>query len=428
MPDTRNTLPRVEIAPIRYRPIDLLVRQNWPAPAPQPVNPAPDINYYLAPVEEDYDELLEVDYEAEPIPQTRRGSMSNILTYAQPVYEVFNKKPFQKDKSQAVIGLELENESIEPVDFPQVANWRYHAEGSLRYCGMEYVLTPPLPIDKALINTQMLLKSLSKISLTNSHRTSVHVHFDVTHYKFPDIANFAAVYWLMEDILSDFAGAHRKNNLFCLRMRDAKHIISGLVNCVQKKVFYHDNTFSENQRYGSINLNAIPKFGSLEFRMMRGTDKYEDIATWVEALNRVRLFALKFATPKELRNFFLKEISAEDLPEAVFGDILGKLTKTSKETQAETIRESFLFLEPFLLSGKSWDYTKEIAAEKERVEKEQAAFREHQARQMEAVLREREERARRAAVVIPALSLGEDHTHDQYNVNQPVSFDSWSDE
>lgn len=406
--------------------------RQWPAFYLRPIEQAPARDW----LDEfaDIEPFVEIEGEDEepflddaPVILTRTKSMPSVLTYTQPVYEIFGKKPFQKDKSEAVIGLELENESIEPVDFPQVTNWRYHNEGSLRYWGMEYVLTPPLPIDKALINTQILLKSLSKINLTNSHRTSVHVHFDVTHYTFPDIANFAATYWLVEDILADFAGNHRKNNLFCLRMKDAKHIINSLVNCVQKKTFYNDLAFNENQRYGSINLNAVQKFGSLEFRMMRGTDKYDDIATWVEALNRVRLFALKFATPKELRNFFLKEISAEDLPEAIFGNITKKLTDTSREIQAETIRENFLFLEPLLLSGKDWDYTKEIAAEKERVKKEQEALREHQARQHEIIRRDQEERARRAARVVPATTMAEDFTHDQYNVNQPVSFDNWSD-
>lgn len=371
---------------------------------------------YLRSIEED-EYLADLDV-ALGLAKTRTKK-DGVLAFVQTIGEAFVKKSFQKDKAEAHVAVEFENEANNPVDLDNLpAGWAFHNEGSLRNYGAEFVMRAPLPIAATKREVELLCKAYKDVQWSNSIRTSIHVHFDVTRYRFRDIVNFAAVYWILEDYLSDFAGQHRKGNLFCLRAKDADYLVSAMAEAVSKRNFVSMNAVDNSYRYASVNLAALKKFGSFEFRLMRGTSSAYEINLWLDVLERIRQFALKFKTPLALRNYFLNDVSAEAFPSVVLGELDKEILKyrVSKVDIQEQIRDGFLRVEQMLLVGKDWDFSaeiKDIVDRQKKAEAEAAEAAELRAR-LEATIMRPFSRARTPEETLP------DNQQDQYRNGMQV--------
>lgn len=340
------------------------------------------------------------------------------------VGSIFERQPCAKNKSESVIGLELENETQAEFQLPRVNGWQHHTEGSLRNFGFEYVQSPPAGVPESLEKCANLLRYLKKNAdpqqLLNTSRTSTHVHFDVCHYNFKDVLNFACTYWILEEYLSNFCGKTRKGNLFCLRLKDSAAIQVLIKSAVAEGAPWNIPLSRNDYRYSSLNFASVQKFGTLEFRMMAGTDKLEDIETWVKSLDAIKKFALRFKNPTELSTFFIKECEARQFPRTVLGPELAHIvTARSGRTPSEIetdIRSGFMMVYPILAAHGTWEFSKEIAEEKERLKEEKIrreAELEEQARQ--AALRAA---ARANFPPIPASAVGQDEAHE--NVDNPA--------
>ena len=294
-----------------------------------------------------------------------------------------------KDKESGVIGLEFENElNLDKYSFgdfhkwPAVTNWKYHNENSLRYYGFEHV-SKPLSIDNYKKHVTFLFdklrsflsnaggKPVKELPFTNSIRTSVHVHFDVNHYSTIDLVNFVCLYWILEPYIQYFCGTWRHGNLFCLRLRDSTYIKILLADLLQtKKSLFKTYLTNESFRYGSVNFGSVSKFGTIEFRMMRGVSSEQDAFIWVDTLEAIRKFALQFKNTNELRNYFLNTIKAKELPKKVLGPLNQYYQKAlpSDFNLEQEIREGWLSVAPVLAVNTDWSKNFVEAARK----KEQA--------------------------------------------------------
>lgn len=291
------------------------------------------------------------------------------------VGEAVGRSSFSKDKTDVAVGLEFENETEATFNLPEPSGWRFHTEGSLRNFGFEYVSKKPVTIPKTKKLVSNLFEALNKSAaagnqkLLNSLRTSTHVHFDVTQYNYLDIVNFASVYWILEDLLTHFCGDSRKGNLFCLRLKDAMLVQQRLITALTSSRPARWEIATETFRYNSVNFAAIPKFGSLEFRLMRGVDNSEEAMQWLEILNNIRLFALKYPDPRALHKAFIKDFDAEDFPEAVIGRESYRLVENkfpkgfNNVTVRDTVREGFMQVSNLLTAVKDWSYTDALKQE-----------------------------------------------------------------
>lgn len=332
--------------------------------------------------------------DAMPRFRVKSSQRKNYLHFTEEIGSIFKKSGYQGCKKDTFLGLELENEALKPVSLPKVSGWTVHSEGSLRGNGFEYVQQYPQPYLETLRLLSELLHvvvgKVGKDGLTNSIRTSTHVHFDVTRYSFLDIVNFSSLYWILEGFLSHYCGESRKGNLFCLRLKDATVGQLALQEAIKSADPWDLNLVRNDYRYASVNFASIAKFGSLEFRMMRGSSDYETLEKWINALEAVKQYALQFKTPIELHNHFVHDISAQDLPEAVLGQDLFRTFEACRDrnfTLQDEIRDGFLSVSGTLASHKSYDFTKEVEEEKERRKKEEKEEKELSERLYEESLR-----------------------------------------
>lgn len=206
------------------------------------------------------------------------------------------------------VGLEVEVEGNkfpkgeEDNYIPQV--WGYHHDGSLRGLdNAEYVLRKPLPFKDVPKALEQLWSMFSKYGtvLDDSNRTSVHVHMNVQDFYLNRLCSFFAIYFAVEELLSAWAGSHRMGNLFCMRGKDAPAIITRIKDFIRND---GKTQFSSGMHYSGLNAGALFKFGSIEVRLMSGTDDVNRILQWVEMCRRIYDLSADFKDPRSVCELF----------------------------------------------------------------------------------------------------------------------------
>lgn len=195
-------------------------------------------------------------------------------------------------KQGDLFGIELEcegrNVAWDGSDPNLVKDWAPHADGSLRNNhgqSCEWVFNGPVKYETSLKRIDVLFKYFEKreAKLVTSNRTSTHVHFNMGDKNAYQLVNMFILFTLLEDLLDRYCGEDRRGNLFCLSSRHAEEQVQWITDAVFKN--FNFGVFRENFRYCSLNLAAINKFGTVEFRGMRGLDTQEDVVAWLNILN-----------------------------------------------------------------------------------------------------------------------------------------------
>lgn len=207
------------------------------------------------------------------------------------------------------VGIEIEVEGASLLHAEEEGNrvipgWRYHIDGSLRgEENAEYVSDGPIPFAKVQGELQNLWAALKDngARIDESNRTSVHVHLNMQPLYLNEFTSFAAIYFALEEILTQWCGDHRVGNLFCLRAKDAPGIVSAIEQFILNN---GDHRFSDSLHYAAFNPQALNKFGSIEIRTMRGTPDYETTLAWVQILQRIYEYARTIKDPRDVCQMF----------------------------------------------------------------------------------------------------------------------------
>lgn len=254
------------------------------------------------------------------------------------------------EPTKGSVGIEVE---VEGNKFPKVPDhsitykalplegwtfWSYVKDGSLRgQDNAEYVLQKPIDFDQvpaAIEELDNRLKAYGSI-LSESNRTSVHVHLNCQNFHMNRLASFCALYFCFEEVLVEWCGDHRVGNLFCLRGKDAPGIITKIKRFIQSD---GQTELSDGLHYSGLNANALTKFGSLEVRSMRGPTDLSIIVQWVKILERLYNLSAEFTDPRDIPAQF----SAQG-PLTFFETILGEegiVLRQGIDFDDERIRDS----------------------------------------------------------------------------------------
>jgi len=262
------------------------------------------------------------DWDSIFIPTGQSRNMDRNKSYNKPLLQYM---PHLQSKEQdGEIGLEIECEGMNLFSAP-ISWWGTHVDHSLRaykdHQPIEYVLRKPVSrtdVPKALTYLSRKLKEVGS-NVVDSHRTSVHVHVNCQKLTFKEVIQYWAVYAIFEELLVEFSGSDRRGNLFCLRAKDAEHFIQLLEAGLQQNDY--TSIFDKDVRYTACNMASLYKFGSIEFRSMRGTVDQELIQLWVDILLLLRDKALEYKDPQDIvkdfekygPEFFLKKITSSRL-------------------------------------------------------------------------------------------------------------------
>jgi hypothetical protein len=220
---------------------------------------------------------------------------------------------------KSLIGVEVEVENHRNTDSDVFRFWTAKADGSLRGLSCEYVLTEPLFGKDLLSAISVLCKSAANHKWAINYRTSIHVHLDVRDIDFPVFKNLCAVYALSERLLYDWVGFKRDQSIFCLPWQDADvdmEKIRAIFTATEKDAEARATVI---HRYSGLNLNALARFGSVEFRHMRTTYEYQTILEWICIIQSLKAYAQKVGE----NHFEIIERYDKIGPEAYFGEVFG---------------------------------------------------------------------------------------------------------
>lgn len=236
-------------------------------------------------------------------------------------------RPLSGKRVNGDIGLELE---IEGKKLPQQEDlddfkssklgrrWVTHTDGSLRNGGLEYVLDAPC--DETEV--EELVGGLFKIfdnkssTLNLTQRTSTHVHINVSKLRANVLTSYLVLWYIFEEALVNWCGEQRAGNLFCLRSKDSAFIPDQWAKALASGSF----RFANDYKYSSLNLGAFTRFGSFEFRALRGAENPELVIKWSKFLLSLRKEAeTTFDNP-----YIIAEKLSEQGPDGVFVDICNR--------------------------------------------------------------------------------------------------------
>lgn len=195
------------------------------------------------------------------------------------------------------VELEIEGDSL-PTEIPR-SKWRIDEDGSLRGEAYEYVMPKPESIAVVKERLNYLKEMFEDSTVHDSVRAGTHVHVNVQNMTTKQMFTFITLYFLFEDLLVEYCGETRVGNHFCLRGTiDAEYVLFQIKEAIINKDLYILD--SSLLRYCSLNVCSLFKYGSLEFRAMRGTQTFDDVFEWVEILDELKRSSFLFSTPESI--------------------------------------------------------------------------------------------------------------------------------
>jgi len=191
--------------------------------------------------------------------------------------------PFNARNVKGDVGIEIE---VEGKNLPEVIEgnfWKVVAEGSLRH-GYEYVLKSPISVGRLKESLAEFDSAFAenKSEPISSIRTSVHIHINANKSSVVELYRFFALYWLVEEFLVGLNTPIREGNLFCLRQIDADGLMSEIIKAAANGSIPRFSV--DSAKYAALNMSALQKYGSLEFRFIKGTTNSRIIHFWVKGL------------------------------------------------------------------------------------------------------------------------------------------------
>jgi hypothetical protein len=238
-------------------------------------------------------------------------------------------------KGEVGIEIEIEGKRLPGVTAnPPPAPWLYKPDHSLRGDESgEYVLDKAIAFSEVPQALSKLWEAFeaAKTKFDDSNRTSVHIHLNCQRWYLNQLASLAALHFIFEDVNTEWCGEHRVGNLFCLRAKDAEAIVTWLKKFVQRD---GEQEIPDGLHYSGFNIQALPKFGSVEIRTLRGVSDPNVIQDWVAIYERLYKLAQDFKDPTEICDWF----SAEG-PTAFFDRILGPVAQIVKKGVSLSMEE-----------------------------------------------------------------------------------------
>lgn len=196
------------------------------------------------------------------------------------------------------VGIEIELEGFN-IEKRECSVWAVERDASLRgEDTAEFVFKNPLKFNEVGKAITKLKTRLRNSTLVPSIRTGVHVHINVQDMELFDLAKFVTTYLVVEDLLLDVCGEGRQSNLFCLKGCEAEYMVGQATKFFRDGEVEHIGT--DAIRYSGINLAAIRKYGSVEFRSLRTPQDLSDINKWVKALKGIKDVSQEWATPADI--------------------------------------------------------------------------------------------------------------------------------
>lgn len=173
------------------------------------------------------------------------------------------------------IGIEVEVENCQGVS--GMVFWQCEKDSSLKVSGKEFISIPlsGKQVDYALAELEDLFsRTLGK--LLWSHRTSIHIHQNMSSLREQHLTGYVMLYGLFEDLFFSMVDKVREGNPYCYRATE----LDPVEFC----------NLTENNKYCALNLYPIKPQCTVEYRHMHGTQDFKLIRRWIQLIMKMHRF------------------------------------------------------------------------------------------------------------------------------------------
>lgn len=277
-------------------------------------------------------------------------------------------RPLKTSMYSDPIGIEIELEGanlpndgyLDGVKTSGGVGWLVKTDGSLRN-GLEYVIDGTCKNEDVPLLIHGLFSVFEKrgTRLVPSNRCSIHVHYNIGGLKVNAITSIFALWTVFEEPLLRWWGDARYKNHFCLSSKDENGSVEAWTTFLRTGAFPEANGL----RYTALNLVAIRKYGSLEFRGGGAVTSPEQGIIWTSFLYKLCEYAKdKYENPQNLA-YDLSERGAaailEDICGEEFEDFFRQVLQTVPDFD-RCCRESFHNIQPIIFGFPWADWLPEI--------------------------------------------------------------------
>lgn len=227
---------------------------------------------------------------------------------------------------------EINGEEYEFIDPRLNEYWNIHIDGSLRDSGLgrgglEFVNVPFAgeTAEQQLALFNELVIQPHKDFISTSSRCGFHVHLNCLDIEYKYLLNFIVTYLIFEPIIYNYVGKDREFSNYCIPIYNSINYfynINSLLrqNLSKRQILEGLGAFNQEYRYSGLNLAALNKFGTLEFRQHRATKDFKEIIDWINIL-----CSLKTNYINQDYQIYLEYVSIGDVYQFVEG-VFGKST------------------------------------------------------------------------------------------------------
>lgn len=204
------------------------------------------------------------------------------------------------------IGIEIEIENAYPPE-KNLLFWSWTHDGSLKIEGIEFVSIPLSGhcVDYALHEISPTVTNTDNLW---SHRTSIHIHQNVSDFNIEKLTTLVGLYAVFEDLFFSFVDQKRKGNNYCYPLTDTSPKLL--------------NWGDENLKYCALNFgNSLKSYNTIEYRHLHGTGSMKTIRRWIQLIVKLHHY-VDTHDPKEIRNK-IKELSYTSQYRKFLSEIFG---------------------------------------------------------------------------------------------------------
>lgn len=221
-------------------------------------------------------------------------------------------------EDEQLFGIEIEIENVQ--DVIRSPLWSAERDGSLRNGGVEYI-TPPLSLADAQEALRVYYDHPYRQAYRTSCRTGMHIHADMRKRSTEQLEYLLYAYALVEPVLfQNHYTMARAQSPFCIPMHKLGYLLSAVSSrlsmdlaeyTVEEKRSFLRQYLHELPKYTALNVNSIPRFGTVEFR---AAPTYNELGEATAYLQQVaKLVDIQEDASVEA----LEAMADEDLPAAL---------------------------------------------------------------------------------------------------------------
>lgn len=230
----------------------------------------------------------------------------------------YSRMPLRPD---VYMGIEIEGEEAHlPVDCHTSCSklgWTITNDDSLRFDGVEFVLTAPLNGERLASSVSGLfaLKRVGDVGWEDSPRSGTHFHLNVSDKNVGFVQAITALVYCVDELIFTLAGEDRKWCSYCnsLNTLPVTSLRSLLLNRPYER--YHGWAgawpVSARDRYYGFNLTSISKFGTVEFRYFPTPTEEGQVWEWMDLCQALYTIAEGFENEEDAARAVLDAITAD---------------------------------------------------------------------------------------------------------------------